>query len=79
MGNRDRFDAGLFPPGGLVAGAMDLAMVSATERNHELIADLAAKRARLGKAQMMRIGWDAGADETRLRRDISEMGLALLR
>ena len=43
-----------------------LAMMEATNRNRELIADLAAQRTRLRKAKMMRIGWFAAAHHTRL-------------
>ena len=39
-----RIDTGLIPPGGFIAAAMDLAMMSPAERNRELIADLAAER-----------------------------------
>ena len=35
--------------------AMELAMMAAAERNSELVADLAAKRALLCEAQMMSI------------------------
>ena len=44
---------------------MNLTMVSATERDRELVADLAAERPCLGKAQMMGIGGTAAADEAR--------------
>ncbi len=45
---------------------MNLTMVSATERDCELVADLAAERRCLGKAQMMGIGGAPAADEARL-------------
>ena len=48
-------DAGLFPPGGLIAAAMHLAVMSAAKGNCELIADLAAKCPMLGEPQMMGI------------------------
>jgi glycerol dehydrogenase-like iron-containing ADH family enzyme len=41
-------------------------MVNATERDRELVADLAAERRCLGKAQMMGIGGTAAADQARL-------------
>src|SRR6516225_176769 len=43
-----------------------LTVVSSTEGNGELIADLAAKGRRLGKAQMVGIGGMASTDQTRL-------------
>jgi hypothetical protein len=39
-----RIDCGLVPPGGFIATAMKLAVVSPAERDGELIADLVAKR-----------------------------------
>ena len=45
---------------------MNLTVMSATERDGELVADLAAERRCLGKAQMMGIGGAAATDETRL-------------
>jgi hypothetical protein len=45
---------------------MNLTMVSATQRDRELVADLAAQRRRLGKAQMMGIGGTAAANQARL-------------
>ena len=59
-------DTGLVPPRRFIATAMNLAMVSTTERDRELIADLAAERRYLGKAQMMGIGGAAAADQARL-------------
>ena len=40
---RARIDASHLPPRGFVAAAMDLAMMAPTERDGELIADLAPK------------------------------------
>ena len=54
-GNRRRINAELFPPGGFIAVAMHLAMMAATERNGELVTDLAAQRAALGEAQMVSV------------------------
>jgi hypothetical protein len=42
---------------------MDRAMVDATERYGEFIAGLAAERAGLQVAQLMRVGWLATADQ----------------
>jgi hypothetical protein len=48
---------------------VQLAMVDATHRNGELVADLAAERPRLGKTQMVRIGGGAAAHDAGLRGD----------
>ena len=44
---------------------MDFAMMAAAERHSELIADLAAKCRRLRKSQVMGIGGNPPADQTR--------------
>ena len=62
----DGIDAGRLPPGLLVAGTMDGAMVGAAERDDEFVARFAAERPWLQVAKMMRIGLFAAADETRL-------------
>jgi hypothetical protein len=46
-GDLDGVDAGRRPPGLLVAGAMDRAVMRAAERDGEFIAGLAAERPRL--------------------------------
>jgi hypothetical protein len=43
-------DASIFPPCGFVARAMGFAMMAPAQRDGELIAHLAAKRAVLGEA-----------------------------
>src|SRR5215813_13793813 len=65
-GNLNGVDAGRLPPGLLVAGAMDGAMMRAAERDGEFVAGFAAESPRLQVAKMMRIGLFAAADETRL-------------
>ena len=65
-GSGGRIDTGLLPPGDFIATAMHLAMVSPAERYGELVADLAAKCQRLGKAQMMSIRGTPAADQARL-------------
>jgi hypothetical protein len=40
-----RIDTGFIPPGGLIAAAMNLSVVSSTQRDRELIADFAPERA----------------------------------
>jgi hypothetical protein len=52
-GGDGRIDAGLAPASGFIATAMHRAMVPATQRDGELVADLTAERAALRKAQMM--------------------------
>jgi len=54
-GNLDRVDASLPPPRALVARAMHRPVMPATERDRELIADLAAECAGLGEAQVVGI------------------------
>ena len=50
-----RIDADFPPPCGFIATAVNFAMVSATQRNGELIADLAPECSGLRKSQMMGI------------------------
>ena len=45
---------------------MQLPMMTAAERNGELVADFEAEGSGLGKPQMMRIGWLPAADEAGL-------------
>jgi hypothetical protein len=52
---------------------MHRAMMSATEWDRELIADLAAERAGLGKSEMVGIGGLAAADEARLLHDLAQV------
>ena len=54
-GDLDGVDAGRLPPGLLVAGAMDRAVMRAAERDGEFIACFAAQRTRLHKSNVMRI------------------------
>src|SRR4029077_9757733 len=51
-----RINASLVPPRAFIATAMQLAVMSPTQRYRKLIADLTAKRQRLGKAQVVSIG-----------------------
>jgi hypothetical protein len=52
---------------------MNLAVMRATKRNREFVTDLAAERAELRKANMMRICRLPFADEARLRCNELEM------
>ena len=72
-GDLDGVDAGRRPPGLLIAGAMDRAMMRAAERDGEFIAGLAAERPRLQIAEMMRIGLFATADETCLLGNVAKV------
>ena len=46
-GDFDGVDAGVLPPGGFIAYAVHQTMMNAAERHRELVARLAAERARL--------------------------------
>jgi hypothetical protein len=52
---------------------MDRAVMHAAERDGEFIAYFATERPRLQVAEMMRVGWFAAADETRLLGDITQV------
>src|SRR5260370_23700548 len=54
------------PPCDFIAMIMQLLMVLATQRHGKFVADLAPKRPRLGKLQMMRVARRALANETGL-------------
>ena len=58
-----RIDAGPLPPSGLIAAAVDRAMVSATQGHSEFIADLAPQSPALGKAQVAGARGLAAADQ----------------
>src|SRR5262245_51777136 len=72
-GDFDGVDPGRRPPGLLIAGAMDRAMMRAAERDGEFIAGLAAERPRLQVAEMMRIGLFAAADEACLLGNVAKV------
>ena len=59
-------NAGIFPPCGLIAGAMDLAMMAPAQRHGELITDLAAQRAVLREAQVVGVCRPAPTNQARL-------------
>ena len=65
-GGVSRINPNVAPPAGFIAAAMHLAVMPPAQRNRELVADLAAQRRCLGKAQMMGIGGAAAADQARL-------------
>ena len=72
-GDFDGIDARRRPPGLLIAGAMDRAMMRAAERDCEFIAHFAAERPRLQVAKMMWIGLFAAANEARLLGNIAKV------
>src|SRR5215468_4900924 len=72
-GDLNGVDAGRLPPGLLVAGAMDGAVMRAAEGHGEFVARFAAERPRLQVAKMMRIGLFAPADETCLLSNITKV------
>ncbi len=62
-GLNSRIKACLFPPSGLIATAMYLAMMAATQRDGEFIAHLAAERPGLRKSKVMGIRRPTAADQ----------------
>ena len=69
----DRINPGFLPPRGFIAIAMHLAMVPATQRDSELIADLASQRPALREAQVVGIRGLATANQTRLLGHMSDV------
>jgi hypothetical protein len=61
-----RIDSHLQPPHRFVAAAMNLAMVSSTQRYGEFVADLAAECWALRKPQVVGIRWLPGANQAGL-------------
>jgi hypothetical protein len=55
LGDLDRIQSQAAPPGSLIAATVCLPVVQTAERNRELIAHLAAQRADLGEAQVVRL------------------------
>jgi len=72
-GDLNGIDAGRLPPGLLVAGAMDGAMMRAAERDGEFVARFAAERPWLQITKMMRIGLFAAAYEARLLGNVAKV------
>src|SRR6516165_9645061 len=72
-GDLNGVDAGRLPPGLLVAGAMNRAVMRAAEGHGEFVARFAAERPRLQVAKMMRIGLFAAADQARLLGDKTQV------
>jgi|SRR5689334_15273386 hypothetical protein len=61
-----RINARFKPPLSFIAATVNLAMVSPTQRNGELIAGLAAERTSLCKSQVMCVRWLPAADKARV-------------
>ena len=72
-GRDGRVDAGFAPPRRFIAMTMELAVMTAAERHGELVADLAAERPALGKAQVMGVGRFTTTDQTSLLRHKAHM------
>ena len=62
------------PPGDLVSVAMDVTVMNSAQGHGELVAHLQPHRPRLGKSEVVGVGWASSADQTRLRRHEFEMG-----
>ena len=54
--DRQGIDTDRRPPGGLVAVAMEFAVMKPTDRDRELVADFSNERSRLSKANVVRFG-----------------------
>src|SRR3984957_18338335 len=67
--DRQRIDLGLLPPRGFVTMPVQLSMVDTAHRDGELVADLAPKRAWLGKAQMVGVCGQTAAHQAGLGGD----------
>ena len=70
---RRRIDTRPLPPCGFVAMVMDLAMMTAAERDCKFIADLATERPALCKAQVMWIRRAATANQASLLGNVSDV------
>jgi hypothetical protein len=62
----DRIDPGFAPPRRFITAAVNLAMVTSTQWNGELVADLAPKCPALRESEMMGVCRQAAANETRM-------------
>jgi hypothetical protein len=72
-GRDDRIKSGALPPSRFVAAAVDLAMVSSTQGDGELIADLTPERAGSGKSQMVGVRRPSAANQARMLGDRFDM------
>ena len=67
--DRQRIDLGLLPPRGFVTMPVQLSMVDTAHWDSEFVADLAAQRAWLGKAQMVGVCGQTAANQAGLGGD----------
>jgi len=74
LGNWQGIDVEASPPSHFISGLMQLPMMTAAERNGELVADFETQGSGLGKPQMVRIGRLPAADQAGLRGHESQMG-----
>lgn len=72
-GNDDRIDTDFAPPDGFDAGPVQLPVMSATERDRKLVADLEPETPWLRKTQMVGIGGLRSANWAGLLADESQM------
>src|SRR5579872_948219 len=70
---RHWIDVRFFPPRLFIAMSMDFAVMQPADGHRVLIANLSAERARLGEAQMMSVGREPAANETRQGGDKSQV------
>ena len=63
LGDLNRVDIQVVPPGHFVASLVQLTMMAAAERNGELITDFKAQGPGLRKAEVMWVGRLAPADQ----------------
>jgi hypothetical protein len=68
-----RINPGLQPPHAFIAAKVDLAVEATTQGNSKLVANLAAKRPALAKAQMMGIARLATTNQARIRGDVMDV------
>src|SRR4051812_10241323 len=66
LGNGQRIELMVCPPGGFVGGAVNLSVMTAAERHGEFIADFATERTRLRKAEVVRVSRLAPTQQARL-------------
>lgn len=66
LGDLERIDAHIVPPGSFVAFLVELIVMLAAEGDRERVADLTAHGPRLGKADVMGIGGRRPAEKARL-------------
>ena len=66
LGDLERVDLEILPPGCFITGPVQLPMMTAASWHGEFVANFQTKGSGLCKAQMMRIGRLTSADETGL-------------